>query len=62
MGRTSDIQGERDLAVSAPKWCRLLPVGAAAGCDLLTLGDFNSAEDQDQKIAAFDSSYKMGLL
>ncbi|RON30474.1 hypothetical protein BK663_03990 [Pseudomonas lini] len=31
-------------------------VGAAEGCDLLILGDFDIAEDQ--KIAAFGSSYK----
>ncbi|MFW9080674.1 hypothetical protein ACOI9X_15560 [Pseudomonas sp. P2757] len=30
-----------------------IPVGAAAGCDLLTL----IVETQDQKIAAFGSSY-----
>ncbi|MFJ2390367.1 hypothetical protein [Pseudomonas koreensis] len=32
------------------------PVGAAAGCDLLTLIFFK--QKQDQKIAAFGSSYK----
>ncbi|WP_223484059.1 hypothetical protein [Pseudomonas sp. A-RE-19] len=33
------------------------PVGAAEGCDLLILIFTMSAEEQDQKIAAFGSSY-----
>jgi len=33
-------------------------VGAADGCDLLIFGDSSIAEDQDQKIAAFGSSYR----
>jgi len=34
------------------------PVGAAAGCDLLILVFARTTEDQDQKIAAFGSSYR----
>jgi hypothetical protein len=36
------------------------PVGAAEGCDLLIfiLGDHETTENQDQKIAAFGSSYR----
>jgi hypothetical protein len=36
------------------------PVGAAEGCDLLILifDNVERAEDQDQKIAAFGSSYR----
>jgi hypothetical protein len=34
-----------------------ITVGAAEGCDLLILIFLKIAEDQDQKIAAFGSSY-----
>ncbi|WP_152644322.1 hypothetical protein [Pseudomonas sp. ES3-33] len=33
-------------------------VGAAEGCDLLIFSDFRSVTNQDQKIAAFGSSYR----
>ena len=33
-------------------------VGAAEGCDLLIFSDFRSVNNQDQKIAAFGSSYR----
>jgi hypothetical protein len=32
-------------------------VGAAEGCDLLIFGGVMAVNDQDQKIAAFGSSY-----
>jgi len=40
------------------------PVGAAAGCDLLILifDNVEGAQDQDQKIAAFGSSYSGSAL
>jgi len=48
----SDIQ-QMDILAPPP------PVGAAEGCDLLILifGDALFAKEQDQKIAAFGSSY-----
>jgi hypothetical protein len=36
----------------------MVPVGAAEGCDLLIFSTFKGAENQDQKIAAFGSSYR----
>ncbi|MCH4875796.1 hypothetical protein EQV97_00075 [Pseudomonas sp. TMW22090] len=38
---------------------KLNPVGAAEGCDLLIFGNCDPAENQ--KIAAFGSSYRVGL-
>ncbi|PNB75398.1 hypothetical protein C1X64_04205 [Pseudomonas sp. GW456-E7] len=40
---------------------QLSPVGAAEGCDLLILifGGFMVAKNEDQKIAAFGSSYRV---
>ncbi|MDP9654884.1 UNVERIFIED_ORG: hypothetical protein J2W87_002812 [Pseudomonas putida] len=40
------------------------PVGVAAGCDLLILifDNVEGAQDQDQKIAAFGSSYSGSAL
>jgi len=37
-------------------------VGAAEGCDLLIFSSFKGSENQDQKIAAFGSSYNAQCL
>jgi hypothetical protein len=47
------VSGERGIIIAA----EAINVGAAEGCDLLIFGSFMDAQNQDQKIAAFGSSY-----
>jgi hypothetical protein len=45
------------LCLWAIEYLHLSPLGAAAGCDLLTLIFHRLKTAEDQKIAAFGSSY-----
>jgi hypothetical protein len=51
------------MADQSPSTKRIPPVGAAEGCDLLILifCPFDIVKNQNQKIAAFGSSYRETL-
>ena len=56
--KTLSIIGITDIRELSSGYARPeLFVGAAEGCDLLIFSNFNYVENQDQKIAAFGSSY-----